>query len=431
MNSISRTPAATNRTRGSLASSTTAARSPPGQWRLLAPALGVWAITAILTAHPGAGALAAVVAGSTGAVLVLILLGMRARDPHESANEGPHETLRAALRAATRRSSGGRRAVIGALLLFAGMMLVVGTRIAEFESVRADPEFAHAAQSGRVIHAEGRLQGFLQHDAASGRAWARASVRTSSGDLPVVLWLDPDVARAFAADGASPAAPGQGIRVGGAPVTLEPSSSAAYGIRVEWLEQDEARAASLETRLGNGAAELRGSLRSAAEQHGQAELVPGLAVGDTALVGQDVDRAMLATSLTHLVAVSGANCALVTSAIVWAASRLGAGRRLRTLLAAGALAGFVLVVGPDPSVQRAAVMATVVLVSSYGGKRSVALAALGAAILVLLAADPWQATQPGFVLSVVATGGILVFVPEVMRALRRATAVLLPRPAIG
>ncbi|WP_083879295.1 ComEC/Rec2 family competence protein [Leucobacter salsicius] len=117
--------------------------------------------------------------------------------------------------------------------------------------------------------------------------------------------------------------------------------------------------------------------------------------------------------------VSGANCALVTSAAIWALSWLGCGRRLRVVAAALALLLFVLVVGPDASVQRAAIMGAVLLASSYGGKRSVALPALGLAIAVLLIIDPWQAWHPGFALSVAATGGIILCTPALSEALRR------------
>ncbi|MBP1325085.1 competence protein ComEC [Leucobacter exalbidus] len=94
---------------------------------------------------------------------------------------------------------------------------------------------------------------------------------------------------------------------------------------------------------------------------------------------------------------------------------------MRTVAAGVALGGFVLIVGPDTSVQRAAIMGAVLLVSSYGGKRAVALPALGLAIAVLLIIDPWQAWQPGFALSVAATGGIIVCAPELTEGLRRLT----------
>lgn len=127
---------------------------------------------------------------------------------------------------------------------------------------------------------------------------------------------------------------------------------------------------------------------------------------------------MIESSLTHLTAVSGSNCALVVTGITAIVARLGLGRRLRILLAGAALGCFVVLVGPDASVQRAAVMATVLLVSRFGGKRGQTLPALGLAVIVLLLADPWQSIQPGFALSVTATAGILLWASPLERWLR-------------
>ena len=150
------------------------------------------------------------------------------------------------------------------------------------------------------------------------------------------------------------------------------------------------------------------------------ELLPGFAVGDTSLVPESLDDAMLQSSLSHLTAVSGGNTGLVISALIWAVARLGAGLRVRAITAFLGLGMFVAIVGPDASVQRAAAMAAVLLAGSFGGNTRAALPALGFATLYLLATDPWQAVQAGFALSVVATGGILLLAPSIAKWLRRA-----------
>ena len=65
------------------------------------------------------------------------------------------------------------------------------------------------------------------------------------------------------------------------------------------------------------------------------QLLPGLAVGDTSRVGPALDRAMQVASLTHLTAVSGANCAIVVGLVMVVlrrlplAARVGAARSSR------------------------------------------------------------------------------------------------------
>jgi competence protein ComEC len=71
----------------------------------------------------------------------------------------------------------------------------------------------------------------------------------------------------------------------------------------------------------------------------------------------------------------------------------------------------------EPSVLRAAAMALLVLGARALGRGSDPRHALGGAALLLLLVDPLLATQLGFVLSVLATGGVVVVGPLVARRL--------------
>lgn len=145
------------------------------------------------------------------------------------------------------------------------------------------------------------------------------------------------------------------------------------------------------------------------------DLLPGLAVGDTSRVGPALDRAMRTASLTHLTAVSGANCAIVVGLVMLLLRRLPL--RARIAAALFALAGFVVLVTPQPSVLRAAVMALVVLIALARGRPASGLPVLCLAVLGLLVAEPWLAREYGFALSVLATGGLLVLAPALSRRL--------------
>jgi competence protein ComEC len=153
-------------------------------------------------------------------------------------------------------------------------------------------------------------------------------------------------------------------------------------------------------------------------------LLPGLAIGDTTGVTADLDAAMKTSSLSHLTAVSGANCAIVLALVLVVAAACGLGRRWRVGAGLVVLAGFVVLVTPEPSVVRAATMATVVLVAGAIGRPGRGLPALALAALGLLAVDPWLSRNYGFVLSVLATLGLLVLT----RPLARRLGVLLPAP---
>lgn len=153
-------------------------------------------------------------------------------------------------------------------------------------------------------------------------------------------------------------------------------------------------------------------------------LLTGLAIGDDAGLPPEVEEAMTATSLSHLTAVSGANCAVVVGAALLAAAALGLPRRIRLLVALVVLAAFVVLVTPQPSVVRAAVMAALALVGLAADRPVRGVPLLALAVLLVVAADPWAAREVGFVLSVLATGGLLL----VAGPLADRLAAMLPRP---
>ncbi len=138
------------------------------------------------------------------------------------------------------------------------------------------------------------------------------------------------------------------------------------------------------------------------------DLLAGLAIGDTTAVSDELDSAMKSSSLSHLTAVSGANCAIVIGLVMAAGGAIGLPRGLRIGASIAVLVAFVVLVTPEPSVLRAAVMAALVLVAMWGGRPVRGVPVLALATLSLLVIDPWLARNYGFVLSVLATGGLLL-----------------------
>ncbi len=185
------------------------------------------------------------------------------------------------------------------------------------------------------------------------------------------------------------------------------------------------------------AGHLRAGLRAAVRPLPAAErgLLPGLVVGDTSRLTDDVRRNFRTVGLTHLTAVSGTNVAIVVAAALALATRAGLGLRWRPLLAALALAGFVVLARPSPSVLRAALMGVIGLLALLTGGRRHAVASLSAAVLVLVLLSPGLAASPGFALSVLATAGLLVLAPPWRAGLSRwlpvwlAEAVAVPAAA--
>jgi competence protein ComEC len=148
-------------------------------------------------------------------------------------------------------------------------------------------------------------------------------------------------------------------------------------------------------------------------------LLPGLVVGDTSRLDPALQDDFRTTGLTHLVAVSGANVAIILGVVLFAVRRTRAGPIVMALVCAMALVGFVILARPSPSVVRAAAMGAIALIGLASGRPRVALPALGAAVAVLVLIDPELAADVGFALSVLATAGLLLLAPVWRDALRR------------
>ena len=149
------------------------------------------------------------------------------------------------------------------------------------------------------------------------------------------------------------------------------------------------------------------------------DLLPGLAIGDTSAVEADLDAAMKTSALSHLTAVSGANCAVVIAGVMLLTAFLGLRRGIRIALSLLTLLGFVVLVTPEPSVLRAALMATILLFGIASGRPGRGIPLLALVVILLLAADPWLARSYGFALSVLATAGLLILAAPLTRMLSR------------
>ncbi|QKJ25174.1 ComEC/Rec2 family competence protein [Aquiluna borgnonia] len=146
-------------------------------------------------------------------------------------------------------------------------------------------------------------------------------------------------------------------------------------------------------------------------------LVAGLTIGERGLISEELTAQMKELSLTHLVAVSGANFAIVTASIFFLMSALGLGRNLRFAIAVLAMFAYVLLVGPESSVLRAATMTLFVIVGLWLGRRVNPIHPLSWAVIFLLVADPGLAVDFGFGLSVFATLGLLLLATELFEKL--------------
>lgn len=150
----------------------------------------------------------------------------------------------------------------------------------------------------------------------------------------------------------------------------------------------------------------------------EASLVQGLTLGEDADLTPGTRQEIRAAGLGHLTAVSGANLAMVVGVAMWVARTLGARRSVALVPVVLSLGLYVGLVGPEPSVVRAAAMAIVALIGVLLGGGS-GIAALASAVTVLLVWDPGLASSRGFALSCAATLGLIAAAPRGRRVLEQ------------
>lgn len=370
--------------------------------RLVTPALAAWAAAWLVVLLPPATARAAAVGGAAVALVLLVL----------DAREGG------------RVPAPSMRATAAFALLVAGAVLGAGAAQVERRADLAAPS------TSTIERGPGSAARAGQGTASSppSRVALTGTVQPGARRLPPAWPGAPTRTRVLVAVEAIESADGS-TRASGTVVVLGPEawSDAPAEARVRvagrWtaLPAGERAAALLVTdeppmRVGDppswhrAAEAVRATVkRQAAVLPGDAgALLPGVTVGDTGAVPEDLREALRVAGLTHLTAVSGAHFALVGALAVACVAATGARHGVQAVAVVGVGTALVTLVGPSPSVLRAAAMAAVGCAGLLVGRRSASPAALSAAVVVLLVADPWLARELGFLLSVLATGGLVL-----------------------
>ncbi|MEO8095800.1 MAG: ComEC/Rec2 family competence protein, partial [Pseudolysinimonas sp.] len=300
----------------------------------------------------------------------------------------------------------GRRSWAATIALGLIAAAVVATAVAAAIPVRGPSDLVAASQHSRSVTlvitvtghpVEGRVRGAVE------------------GGPPVLVFGEPGD---WAVGGAGI---GDVLRVSGSLQRAQPGEDVEFLVFAHGDAAVQARASGIVAAAGR-LRERFSALASHLPGLGGG-LLPGLAIGDTSRVDPDLNTDMKTSSLSHLTAVSGSNCAMVVGLLFAAAAGIGLPRWGRVVVAAAGLAGFVVLVTPEPSVVRAAAMAGIAVGALAVSRPGRGIPLLCAAVIVLLAMDPWLARSYGFVLSVLATAGLLVLAAPLAAAFAR----ILPR----
>jgi len=158
-----------------------------------------------------------------------------------------------------------------------------------------------------------------------------------------------------------------------------------------------------------------GEIRTRAEAamgRGMPEREAGLArsfvLGEAERIDNRTREDFRRSGLSHLLAVSGQNVALLALLALPLLAALGISLRARLVWVLGLIVVYVFLAGADPSIQRAGVMGSITVLATLAGRRSSRFYALALAVIVTLAVNPRIAADVGWQLSFAAVLGILL-----------------------
>ena len=137
-------------------------------------------------------------------------------------------------------------------------------------------------------------------------------------------------------------------------------------------------------------------------------LAAAILIGLRDRVDRDVAASFTTAGVSHIVAISGWNIAVV-SATLAALLRRRTRRRPRAVLTAAAVVGYTLFAGASASVVRAAVMSLVALATLESGRGARVSVGLSWAAALMIVAEPSAITDIGFLLSAAATAGLIAW----------------------
>lgn len=149
----------------------------------------------------------------------------------------------------------------------------------------------------------------------------------------------------------------------------------------------------------------------------EAELARGFVLGEDDRIDEATVEDFRRSGLSHLLAVSGQNVALLALLAMPLLAALGMPLRTRLVWVLGAMVVYVPLAGAGPSILRAGVMGGLGVLATLAGRRSSRLYALAVAAVLTLVIDPGIAADVGWQLSFAAVLGILTLASPLRRAI--------------
>ena len=148
-------------------------------------------------------------------------------------------------------------------------------------------------------------------------------------------------------------------------------------------------------------------------------ILSSLLLGYYSQIPRELYQAFVKTGTLHVFAISGSHVAIVALVIVFLLGSLGVARPYWVVLLGPLLVLYTAMTGLQPSAMRACVMGILYWLAPLLGRKPDLFSTLAASLILLLAVNPDDLVNVGFLLSYAAVIGLVLLSPLIARPLKR------------
>lgn len=156
-----------------------------------------------------------------------------------------------------------------------------------------------------------------------------------------------------------------------------------------------------------------------------APIVRGMLIGDRYGIDENTAAAFKDSGMAHVLAVSGLHAGILIAAVYGLFSLLRLGRRQKLAASLLFIALYACAAGLTPSIVRASIMASVIIIGRHTGRQTDTLSSLALAFIISLIINPLDLFSAGFLLSFGAVFGLLTVAWQLNRIFKK----IMPMPA--
>ena len=138
-------------------------------------------------------------------------------------------------------------------------------------------------------------------------------------------------------------------------------------------------------------------------------LFNAMVIGDKRLISEDLDASLKASGLSHIAVVSGLHLSVAMTFLMSVAWLFVGKRRCGYILVFAGAFFIVLLTGAGASVIRAFIMCSIFLLSKYIYRDNDSPTSLSVAVIIMTLINPFTVFNVGFILSVLAVAGIIIY----------------------